>query len=258
MNRNGNALFLILIAVALFAALSYAVTNSGRGGGGVDRETAVLQASEILQYGSSIATAITRMKIISGCQDTEISFHYDSNNDGDLDTDGSDDYYNPNSAGKTECYVFHRDGGGLNYKEAPTDLFSVTGLPKWGEQFAFSGIDCIPGVGSGADDNCWNNGTVNDTKLSMVMAGVSDELCRATNQLSGFQGDIPTMLNSNTNFYTETFPDGSFTGTFGSPTMGAGLSRHIITSENSTVGRLTSCFHYDGHFNILYYVVLAR
>ena len=64
--EQGNALFLILIAVALFAALSYAVTNSGRGGSGIDKEQAEIMAAQMMQFVSRIQMASQRYQIIGG------------------------------------------------------------------------------------------------------------------------------------------------------------------------------------------------
>src|SRR5688500_18709552 len=64
--ESGNVLFLILIAVALFAALSYAVTQSTRSGGGdAGRETSRISGAQMTQYPASIRTALVRM-IIGG------------------------------------------------------------------------------------------------------------------------------------------------------------------------------------------------
>jgi hypothetical protein len=58
-SRSGNVLFLILIAVALFAALSYAVTSSSRSSGAqIGADQARIMAAEIRQYASSIEQAI--------------------------------------------------------------------------------------------------------------------------------------------------------------------------------------------------------
>ncbi len=69
-SSRGNALFLILIAVALFAALSYAVTQSGRGGSGINKEKALLNAAQLTQYGASLEAALTRMTLTGTAADS--------------------------------------------------------------------------------------------------------------------------------------------------------------------------------------------
>lgn len=71
-SSSGNALFLILIAVALFAALSYAVTSSSRGGGGVSREKLILGAAEIAGYLGMAQQTANRMILAGGAQANQI------------------------------------------------------------------------------------------------------------------------------------------------------------------------------------------
>jgi len=150
MNQKGNALFLILIAVALFAALSYAVTQSGRSGGGVDKEQAIIGASQLTQYASQISQSIQRLKLLGGCTDNEISMWHDSNGDSIEDT--NDDYYNATSPIDHSCHVFHTDGGAVPYTPPDTSWLNTAHQAKgfYGQYF-FTGMTQILGVGT---DTC--------------------------------------------------------------------------------------------------------
>jgi len=111
-SEKGNALFLILIAVALFAALSYAVTRSGSSGGSIDRETAMIAASQITQYPASLDTTITRM-IITGTDVSKIHFGMDTNpSDGVKENEGN---------------VFHPDGGASTRSSPPANIGNARG-----------------------------------------------------------------------------------------------------------------------------------
>lgn len=122
--QRGNVLFLILIAVALFAALSYAVTQSSRSGGNANRETNLLNSAQITQYPTGVKTAALRM-IIDG-------------------TSVSNIYYTPpaNFGTSSDRYVFHPTGGGAAYSEVPSNLMASgsAGVWKINGQFAINDI----------------------------------------------------------------------------------------------------------------------
>lgn len=102
MSARGNALFLILIAVALFAALSYAVTQSGRGSGSLTRENTALEIARIENFASQVQSAITRMKVIGNIPEYLISYE--------------DTFSNSTanaSCTTTDCKLFEQGGGGV-------------------------------------------------------------------------------------------------------------------------------------------------
>ena len=103
--RSGNVLFLILLAVALFAALGYAVTKA-TGGGVIDitKEENELDQAKSENFESAINAAKWRLTIVNGCQPKEVSYETPEG-----------DYANPAAPANRECHVFFPEGGGVPY-----------------------------------------------------------------------------------------------------------------------------------------------
>jgi hypothetical protein len=96
--NSGNILFLILIAVALFAALSYTVTQMGRTPGNtIEDEKAKLSQAQIDSYMAQINQGKSRLQLINNCK--------------------SIDYAPPANqvVGDKTCHMFHPDGAGVAY-----------------------------------------------------------------------------------------------------------------------------------------------
>ena len=116
-DQKGNALFLILVAVVLFAALSYAITQSDRGGGDASAEANLVKSTTPIQYASSIATAISRLQL-RGVSVDDINFVPP------YKPAFNDPQYIPGN-------VFHPDGGGAPFQryDAVSAMLDTDGEP---------------------------------------------------------------------------------------------------------------------------------
>jgi len=101
--QGGSVLILILVAIGLFAALSYVMLREGGTGAAartMSDAQARLAAAEIIAYGDALASAVQRLRL-RGCSENEFDFANDAwtMNDGTpLYTGGHNPYAVPDCA----------------------------------------------------------------------------------------------------------------------------------------------------------------
>lgn len=127
-HQNGNVLFLILVAVALFAALSYAVTSSTRSGGGsVSKDKAKANAALIVQHGTAIRNAVMRVKLSGNCTDTTLDF---SNEIYKKTDEARTNTINANAP--SSCYIYSANGGNIIPLVPSIDALGDLSVPNVG------------------------------------------------------------------------------------------------------------------------------
>lgn len=241
---SGNVLFLILIAVALFAALSYAVTKSTSGGGGIGKEKANLAASEILQYSSQVSMAVQRLMLIRGCTENQISFLYDWDGDGDIRNDLSSDQANTVSPADKSCTVFLPEGMNVNWLPRPSSLIAS----ETSRDYVLNGSSIYIGHGDDSkSDLAFTFGMINSAKTL--------ELCNAINELLGLPADLDIPANFNTFF-------GYFSWAGNYTDASTDVTRIIgdTVAEEVLVGKNAGCFKaiHTGDTLVYFHIVHAR
>jgi len=242
-SESGNVLFLILIAVALFAALSYAVTQSTRtGGGSGDNETALISSAQLTQYPASIRTAVVRM-IIGGVDNQNLEFIAPANF---ADCTGASA-----TPPRYEFCVFHPEGGGATYTTAPANLMADGQVGSWYFNANFE----IEEIGTSVDGNDAGN------EIIAFLPSITQTLCFRINEELGITNDAgivsDTDLSSNTTGYQALMDD-----TYSFP--GDELDIGSATAMPNLVGQPFGCFQDnadpdgDGTNDYVYYHVLLE
>lgn len=175
-NQNGNILFLILLAVALFAALAYAVTSSMRGGGrDAGNENMQAGASDMLNHFAQLDTALTRMQMTGDIKPENISFRTTRKNyDGSMQTA----YHNTNCT-TLSCQVFDANGGGASDRNfAKYSQPDIPGSPVVAQ--GYWDIMMLQWPQAGTD--------LNDVVIRYVY--MKPEFCRAINSVNNITATI--------------------------------------------------------------------
>lgn len=229
--EQGNVLFYILIAVALIAALSYAVSNSTRGGmGTISTEQAKLRASEIIEYGNTMANAVSQLRL-RGVDEDELCFDDASWGASDYDHSGCTDTYNK---------IFSPDGGGLNWANAPADAMDSGVSPD--NLWHIYGDNEVDEIGT----TC---GGAACSDLLLIVDELSQEVCIKINDHLGItnpSGVPPTDATYGTTRYIGVF---GYTATIGDEAGGENFQ-----------GKQAACFQKTAATSkyVFYKVLLAR
>jgi len=235
-SEKGNVLFLILIAVALFAALSYAVTQSSRSGGDAGRETNILNSAQLSQYPNQIRTAILR-QVIDGIDIFSIRFNAPADFD---DLDGT----------TGRIGVFHPNGGGAVFQDASVDMMANGSPGQWTYNLEFEVPDIGLSVSSGIAGN----------DLIAFLPGVTLSVCQRINLEAGISSDPsanpPVIATTVATAYAENMVDDGTTD-YSIPSGESYISLDTDPDTDDVLtGRPFGCFRNTSSGDYVYYHVL--
>ncbi len=228
-SQEGNALWFILIVVALFGALTAALSrNTGTVNQAGNIEQSRVVASSILRYTTSIETAIQRM-MMEGLSESDLDFSA-------IDSD----YENANCT-DDHCKVFKTRGGGIPYRSLPSVISENTE-----QDWVVSAQNRV--YLAGCDDA--HNGC---TELLLIAPDVPQTLCLQINAMQGITNPngAPPQMGS---FLINEKYNGTYTSAINSYTLGGDNSS---TKATEVQGRNAACIESSGKY-YFYQLLLSR
>lgn len=171
--EHGNALFLILIVVALFAALSFAVTQGLRSDTkNTSNDRQVIGGAEITQYTTFIAETVMKMRF-RGVEDTGFCF--------DSPSWGDNRYDHPGCTTEAhQVFGMGADGGHVSWMRPSPGS-------NQGEVWIVTGQTCIPGLGLSQEVDCHADGDPSNEDLVIFLPNISHALCVDINKRLGVE-----------------------------------------------------------------------
>lgn len=225
--QNGNVLFIILIAVALFAALAYAVTQSTRSGGNdVAQETTAVNVAQVLSVPPAYRTAAQRMMVSKGIDGGEIVF-----------TDPS--AFGAAPADVNERNVYHPTGGDMPYPTVPKELVEDVATSGWAVNSENEVVD-VGRNGSSPPE-------IYSVELIAFLHDVKQSVCEAINAKFAISG-MPTVAGVDYNYIQSST---SYMDNGGAGIIGGGAG------DAALIGKTEGCFLTGGKY-VFYSVLIER
>lgn len=185
-----------MIAVALFAALSYAVTATSRSSASsISKEKAEILAAELMQYYTFIESSINRLKLSEGYKVIYLTKNAASN--------GTIFLGNDSVQGKFVGLFHPNDGGGVPPKYFPAEMYYNNQVPTGSVMTLVHKPIEINGehLGSAAAEDY------------LVIPLLSAEICKALNKKIKGNENLPAHMNGTMNSLSPSSTyryDGSF------------------------------------------------
>lgn len=179
--EQGNAFFIVMLGIVLFAALMMTFSRGARQGGeNITEKQAQLAATDIISYAQKVERAVGYIQS-KRTSENDISFNNSFVAGYQHGTEQPDNHK-----------IFHLDGGHISW-------ISATNRMNDGSAWIFSGNNTVPDVGV--------NG---DADLVMILPGLPRQICLAVNDLLTIAA-LPDDANGieTATLFTGTYTNGS-------------------------------------------------